>query len=432
MTSEGATQTAIEAAITGVGRPLEGVRVLSMEQAAALPFATRHLADLGAEVIRVEAPNRAPRVIGVDLFRNKRRIALDLSQDAGPEAFRRIAATCDVVAHNFTPRVMRKFGIDYPGIQALRNDVIYVSLTGFGTTGPWGERPLFGPGAESISGQNDLIGEADAWPGRPGTIVYADNICGLHALTAILGALERRGRTGEGQHIDISLYETAVSQIGATVAERAFAGNQPQRAGNLDTRYAVHDVFTAAGEDRHVALTAATGQLAAVGTALGLEGEPSREAIAAAIGQRAAEDVAPALQAEGIAASVVADASDHLSDEHLWTRSYFGVLDLNLPGLAGGFPQAGPVWGGGAPALDHPQTIGASTRAVLLEVGYDGGEVDALFAAGVAVEFEEALPARGAATVAEELRVARGELARTVGPDDVRARWLAAKNGRSS
>ena len=202
-------QAAIEAAITGVGRPLEGVRVLSMEQAAALPFATRHLADLGAEVIRVEAPNRAPRVVGVDLFRNKRRVALDLSQEAGPEAFRHIAAGCDVVAHNFTPRVMRKFGIDYAGIKAVRDDVIYVSLTGFGTTGPWGERPLFGPGAEAVSGQNNLIGEADAWPGRPGTIVYADNICGLHALTAILGALERRGRTGKGQHIDISLYETA-------------------------------------------------------------------------------------------------------------------------------------------------------------------------------------------------------------------------------
>lgn len=432
MTSEDAAQAAIEAAITGVGRPLEGVRVLSMEQAAALPFATRHLADLGAEVIRVEAPNRAPVVVGVDLFRNKQRVALDLSQDAGPEAFRRIAATCDVVAHNYTPRVMRKFGIDYPGIKAVRDDVIYLSLTGFGTTGPWGERPLFGPGAEAVSGQNHLIGEADAWPGRPGTIVYADNICGLHALSAILAALERRGRTGEGQHIDISLYETAISQIGATVAERSFGGAEPQRAGNLDGRFALHEVFDATGGDRHVAVTASADQLAALAGAVGLEGEPTTEAIAAAIGARTAEEVAEALQSVGVAASVVADSSDHVSDEHLWARSYFGLLDLDLPGLIGTFPQAGPTWGSGPPAPEHPQRIGGSTRAVLLDVGYDTSEVDQLFADGVAVESEEMPPARGAAPADERLRIDRGELSRTAAPEDVERRWHAARNGSGS
>ncbi|MDA0353514.1 MAG: CoA transferase [Chloroflexi bacterium] len=419
----------IEAAITGVGRPLEGVRVLSMEQAAALPFATRHLADLGAEVIRVEAPGRAPVVAGVDLFRNKRRVALDLSQSAGPEAFRRIAATCDVVAHNYTPRVMRKFGIDYPGIKAVRDDVVYVSLTGFGTTGPWGERPLFGPGAESISGQNNLIGEADAWPGRPGTIVYADNICGLHLLTAILAALERRGRTGLGQHIDISLYETAISQIGATVAERAFGGTEPRRAGNLDTRFALHEVFAAAGADRHVAVSAAADQLAAVGRALAIEGDPTSVAIAAAIGARNAEDVAVALQSEGVAASVVADSSDQVSDAQLWARSYFGVLASTD---ADGVPLAGPVWGGGPPALHAPEEIGASTRAVLLEAGYDTSAVDALFATGAAVDSASA-PAGGTRAVPDSaVRIERGELSRVVPIEDVRDRWQAARDGASS
>ena len=421
-------QAAIEAAISGVGRPLEGVRVLSMEQAAALPFATRHLADLGAEVIRLEVPGRAPVVAGVDLFRNKRRIALDLSQPAGPEAFRRIAASCDVVAHNYTPRVMRKFGIDYPGIKALRADAVYVSLTGFGTTGPWGERPLFGPGAEAISGQNHLIGEEDAWPGRPGTIVYADNICGLHALTAILAAIERRGRTGEGQHIDVSLYETAISQIGATVAERAFGGEEPRRSGSLDARYALHEVFAAAGEDRHVAMSATAEQLAALARTLGLEGEPDTSAIAAAIGERSAEKAASALQAAGVAAAVVADAADHLSDEHLWARSYFGVLDLDLPGLAGTLPQAGPAWGGGAPELRRPEHIGASTRAVLLEAGYDSAEVEALFADRVAVEVTAPPPRPGGPAASDELRIDRGELSRVVALEAVHERWESARS----
>ena len=128
----------------GFPPPLAGVRVLSMEQAAALPFATRHLADLGADVIRVESHTRAGARGDPDGFRNKRRLALDLSAEGGPQAFLRVAAGCDIVAHNFTPRVMRRYGIDYEGVRAVNEDVIYVSLTGFGTTGPWGERPLFG------------------------------------------------------------------------------------------------------------------------------------------------------------------------------------------------------------------------------------------------------------------------------------------------
>jgi len=427
-----AAQTAIEAAITGVGRPLEGVRVLSMEQAAALPFATRHLADLGAEVIRIEAPGRASRTVGVDLFRNKRRVALDLSQPAGPEAFCRIASYCDIVAHNFTPRVMRKFGIDYPSIKALRDDVIYVSLTGFGTTGPWGERPLFGPGAESISGQNHLIGEVDAWPGRPGTIVYADNICGLHATTAILGALERRQRTGEGQHIDVSLYETAISQIGATVAERAFGDVEPHRAGNTDVRYALHGVFSAAGDDREIAISASEAQLSDVARALGIDGKPTEAGLAAAVGSRSAEDVVAALQAAGVAASVVEDSSDQVSDEHLWARSYFGELDLELDDLQGTSPHAGPVWGGGPPQPEHPQNIGGSTRSVLLDVGYAETEVDALFAAGVAVEVSGTPAGRIQPVPTDELRIERGELSRVVSPAEVRTRWEAARDGTPS
>ena len=119
----------------GFPPPLAGVRGLSMEQAAALPFATRHLADLGAEVIRVESHTRAGPRGDPDGLRNKRRLALDLSAEGGPQAFLRVAAGCDIVAHNFTPRVMRRYGIDYEGVRAVNEDVIYVSLTGFGAVG---------------------------------------------------------------------------------------------------------------------------------------------------------------------------------------------------------------------------------------------------------------------------------------------------------
>ena len=170
-------------------------------------------------------------------------------------------------------------------------------------------------------------------------------------------------------------------------------------------------------------MSASAEQLAAIGRALGIEGEPTSPSIVTAIGARSAHDVAAALQAEGVAASVVADASDQVSDDHLWTRSFFGVQNLELPDLVGRFPQAGPVWGGGAPELQHPQDIGASTRAVLLEVGYDTAEVDALFADGVAVQSADRLPGRATPAASDALRLERRELSRIVPPEDVRALW---------
>ena len=131
-------------ALTGA---LTGVRVLSLEQAVALPFATRHLAELGAEVVRVQSFERArpASLSALDLTRPKRQLGLNLAAEGGPELFRRLAASSDVVAHNFTPRVVTKFGIDYESIRAINERAIYVSLTGFGTTGPWGAARCSGP-----------------------------------------------------------------------------------------------------------------------------------------------------------------------------------------------------------------------------------------------------------------------------------------------
>ena len=208
--------------------PLAGIRVLSMEQAAALPYATRHLVDLGAEVIRVQAPQRSPGgALEPSLFRGKRMLGLNLAADDGPEVFRRLAANCDIVAHNYTPRVMRKYGIDFDGIRAVNPQVIYCALTGFGSSGPWSDRPLFGPGAEAISGHNLLIGESSsATPGRPGTVTYADFVCGTSALVAMLAALhdKRVHRVTAARFIDVCLYETAIAQLGPVLCERALGG----------------------------------------------------------------------------------------------------------------------------------------------------------------------------------------------------------------
>jgi len=405
--------------------PLAGIRVLAMEQAVALPFATRHLADLGAEVIRVQSHKRGIQSLAeIDLTRNKRQLAIDLATEGGPEAFRRVAASCDIVAHNYTPRVVRQFGIDYASIRAVKPDVIYVSLTGFGTTGPWGERPLFGPGAEAVAGHNEVIGDGSGWAGRPGTIVYADSMCGLNTTFAMLAAIDEHQRTGRGQHIDISLYETAVSNLGPVMAARGM-GVQPRRFGNADLTFALHGVFTCAGLDRHVALAVRPGQEGALGEALGIA-EATETAVSAALRGRDAAATAALLQGHGIAAAVTADASDLAMDPHLWERGYFGIADRTLPGIAGHYPHEGPAWGHGPGVpLEESRPVGADTRAILATLGgLTETEIDALYESGAA----GTVPAPPIAThpADHQTRIDRGELSRV---DAAHDGWRALAEG---
>lgn len=418
--------------VAGVGRPLEGIRVLSMEQAAALPYATRHLADLGADVIRVASPKRpAGGLDNVELVRSKRQLALDLDSPGGPEAFRRVAAGCDVVAHNFTPRVMRKYGIDPGTLRAADPALVYLSLTGAGTTGPWADRPLFGPGAEAASGHAMLIGDRDGWPGRPGTVTYADNTCGLYALLAVLAALEERGRTGKGTHVDVSLYETAVSALGPVFAELAL-GAEPQRSRNADIRYALHGVFAAEGHDRSVAIAATEAQLPAVAEVLGLGagvGNVDGIAVATAVATWPADDLADALQRAGVAAAVAADAGDVATDAQLRARGWFGVVPQ--PDAHDHAVEAsGPAWGGGAIVpMAAPHAVGADSRDVLRDVGgLADAEIDELLAAGTVGEL--VAPKRPGTSSDPTVRLDRGELSRV--DADVQERLQRARSAAES
>lgn len=393
-------------------RPLEGIRVLSLERGAALAFTTRHLAGLGAEVIRVDSHRRAdvPEP-GADLLRSKRRIGLDLETEGGPALFRRVAAGCDVVAHDLRPDEVRQFGIDYATVRAGNSDVVYLSITGFGASGPHAERSLSGPAAEAASGHNELIGPADASPGRPGTEVYADSTAGLNAVFAVLAALDHRDATGEGASIDVSLYETLVSHLGPVVAERSFGSPLPRRVGNGDSRYAVHGVFWTRGLDRHVAVSATREQLPALAEALGItlaeDGADAEVTITSALANRDGREVVEALQAAGIAAAEVADASDQSTDEHLWPRGYFALLGAGPAAM----PVTGPAFGGGREIpMAAPHVPGEDNEWVMSEVA-------GLSAAEIAAAVESGAAGTRSEPVAEplappELRIERGELSR--------------------
>ena len=382
-------------------QPLSGVRVLTMEQAAALPFMTRHLADLGAEVIRVQSHQRPlGNAQPLGLFRNKKLVGLDLASPGGPESFRELAAACDIVAHNYTTRVMDKFGLDFESIQQVQPRVIYCALTGFGSTGPWRSRPLFGPGAEAMSGQNAMIGEPKAMtPGRPGTITYADFVCGLYLLVAVLEALARRETLREAQFIDLSLYETGVSHLGTVLAERSLGAVAPSRIGNDNVSFGFHGVGpTQDGAD--VAISCLSDQLDRL---LHLIGAESADQVWDAVRHWSVAELVPNLSGAGIACSKVQDMSDVVADARRWQRGCFTECNEQL--------HFAPVWSGGVGDTFAPSAVGADNESVYRDiVGLAPHRIQALMDSGTLgqqpIDFEIA------PSVTAALDISRGLTAR--------------------
>ncbi len=204
--------------------PLNGVRVLDVSQIMAGPFCSMLLGDMGADVIKIEAPPEgdqtrramAFKLKGSDslgffnLNRNKRSVALDLKQPAAREVFYRLARTADIVVENFRPGVTKRLGIDYATLRELNPGIIYASISGFGQTGPWSQRPGFDLIAQAMSGVMSITGQPGGPPTKSGVPV-SDIGCALFALYGVLSALILRGKTGRGQYVDASLFEAAIA-----------------------------------------------------------------------------------------------------------------------------------------------------------------------------------------------------------------------------
>ncbi len=212
------------------GKPLDGVRILAAEQMQALPYATQLMSHLGAEVVKVEHPERGEsgrgaqpflvdeegRRVGATYLRNnlnKRSLGIDLKQAAGAALFKRLAPHFDIVAENFTPGTMDRLGLGYEELAELAPRLIYVSISGFGNQGdsPYSSWPAYAPVVEAMAG----IYEPTRKPDQPPPVVVAgalgDNGAGLFGIIGMLAALRHRDRTGLGQHVDISMYDAMVA-----------------------------------------------------------------------------------------------------------------------------------------------------------------------------------------------------------------------------
>lgn len=235
---------------------LDGIRVVEVGNFMAVPFCGMQLADLGAEVIKVENPRGGDQTRAAGPFldgesspflrlnRGKRSVALDLKTADGTAAFRRLVGTADVVIENLRPGAMDRLGVGYAALAGVRPELVYVAATGFGSDGPYADRAGLDIVAQGMSGLMSVTGEPGGAPMKSG-VPLADLSCALYATIAVLAALRARDRDGCGQFVDVSLLESAVS-LCVWEAGRFFAtGEVPQAAGSAHGSIAPYAAFRA-------------------------------------------------------------------------------------------------------------------------------------------------------------------------------------------
>jgi crotonobetainyl-CoA:carnitine CoA-transferase CaiB-like acyl-CoA transferase len=346
-------------------KPLSGVRVIDFTNAVAGPIASFVLADLGAEVIKVEAPNARPRVAAGtaplqpgaedisynrimlynELNHGKRGISLDVARPEGRDVFLRLAAQSDVVVQNFAPRVMGNLGLDYEGLRAVNPRIILVSMPAFGLDGPYRDRIAYGPGIDAMSGLSHLTGYEDGPPMKPGNF-FCDQNAGIHAAFATLAALRHRDRTREGQHVELAMIEGEFQVLADAYLDWTMNGRERMRAGNAHPSMAPHDVFRCQGDDAWVAIAveddAQWRALCDVIEAPALTKDPRfasapsrvnnrgtlREPIERWTSARSQYEAQQALQAAGVPTAAVLDALELLADPHVRARAGFEYVEV--------------------------------------------------------------------------------------------------------
>jgi crotonobetainyl-CoA:carnitine CoA-transferase CaiB-like acyl-CoA transferase len=256
--------------------------VLELARVLAGPWIGQTLADLGADVIKVEAPEGdETRGWGPPFAadgsaayfhscnRNKRSIALDFRDAQDRALARRLAASADVVLENFKVGGLAKYGLDYPAVAAGNPGVVYCSVTGFGQDGPYAPRPGYDFIIQAMGGIMDLTGEPEGAPQKPG-VAYADLFTGLYGTIAVQAALAQRARTGQGQHIDMALFDTQLAVLANQASNWLIGGRVPRRMGNAHPNIVPYQVFQAADGPLVIAC-GNDGQFARLCVELGLE-----------------------------------------------------------------------------------------------------------------------------------------------------------------
>jgi CoA:oxalate CoA-transferase len=391
---------------------LAGLRVLDLTQFLSGPFCTMILGDLGADVIKVETPDGdltrtlPPHFVGdesayyLHVNRNKRGIVVDLKHPDGRDLLASLMRKSDVVVENFRPGVLEKLGIRYEDVAAEAPGVVWCSITGFGATGPYRDRPAYDMVVQALSGAMSLTGEPGERPVRLGVPV-GDLAAGMYGAIGILAALREREGSGRGQRIDVGMLDSLVSLLSYQGAYALRSGEAPQAQGRAHDSIPTYRAFACA-DGKDVAVTANTERMwSGMCAALGLEellDDPrfttNRERFTnrddlvpildARFRQFPAAVVAERLHAFGVPAAAVNDVIEAVNDEHVRARE----MVLTLAAADG---RTIDVLGNpirlertGRREHTYPPRLGENAREVLLEVlGIDRDEADRLAASGV-------------------------------------------------
>ena len=381
--------------------PLKGVRVIELARILAGPWAGQVLADLGADVIKVESPEGddtrkwgPPFVTGHDgenlsaayyhaCNRGKRSIVIDFSTPQGAETVRRLAATADILIENFKLGGLKKYGLDYESLKAVNPRLVYCSITGFGQDGPYAPRAGYDFIVQGMSGLMSITGPADGEPQKVGVAV-SDIFTGLYSVIAIQAALRHAEATGEGQHVDMALFDAQISVLANQNLNYLVSGKAPTRMGNAHPNIAPYEVLPV--RDGHFILAVGNdGQFRKFCAAIGLEhlaDDPAfatnaarvanraglREKIVEALAALTRDELLPKLEAAHVPASPINDIGQAFADPQAVARGM--RLDLD-DGHGNALPSVrSPMLMPATPlAYDRPSPrLGEHTDEILAEL----------------------------------------------------------------
>ena len=382
--------------------PLHDIRVIELARVLAGPWAGQLLADLGADVIKVENPDGGddtrkwgpPFVTGADgenlsaayyhsTNRGKRSIALDFSSPEGAETVRRLVATADVLIENFKLGGLKKYGLDYDSLKAINPRLVYCSITGFGQDGPYAPRAGYDFIIQGMAGMMSITGAPGGEPQKAG-VAISDIFTGLYSVIAIQAALRHAERTGEGQHIDMALYDTQISVLGNQNLNYLVSGTPPVQMGNAHMNIAPYEVLPL--KDGHFILAAGNdGQFKRFCKVVGLDELPDdpdfatnparvtnrarlREKLVAALASWSRDDLLPKLDAAAVPASPINDIGQMFADPQTIARGM--RLDLD-DGHGNSLPsvRAPMVMSQTPPVYQRPSPrLGEHTAEILAEL----------------------------------------------------------------
>ena len=392
--------------------PLDGIKIIDLTSMVSGPLATMILADQGAEVIKVEAPaggdsarqvatRRAAFAASfLNNNRNKRSIVLNLKSEAGVAALKRLVADADVFIQNFRPGVMKRLGLDEAILRALNPGLVYVSIAGFGFEGPYAEKPVFDPLIQSLTGLTTVQAGSDEARPRLVRTILPDKLTGFTAAQAVCAALLAKARTGEGQHVRLSMLDSVLAFLWSSdMGGHTFVGDELEREeaqSFIDLIYETADGYMSVAVMRHkewVGLARAVGRPEWIEDprfqdSIGLDThksarlEMTQEAL---LGRSTAEWI-ERLEAEDVPCAPVLTRREAI--RHPQVQANGIIVESDHP-EAGRLRQARtPAEFLGTPAEQRygAPRLGANTREVLAEAGFTGGEIATLLESGAAAE----------------------------------------------